>query len=288
MLSPQVTLTILNGLTQAGLLFLIASGLTLAFGLMQVVNLAHGAFYLLGGFIGYSVFRATSIWWLAVIAGGLGIALIGLFMERILLERIRGNMLSETLLTIGISTVIADLVLFIWGGRPLSIQTPAFLNPRLNILGVRYPGFRIFILFLSIAVGIILWLILFKTQLGAMIRAGVDDREMVAALGINIRKLFTLVFLLSAFLAGTAGVVGGTYLSLQIGTDVRYLVLALVVVIIGGMGSVGGAAIGALITGLILSFSGAYFPQLSFSLTFAPMVIILALKPGGLLGRKIT
>ncbi|MBF8436078.1 branched-chain amino acid ABC transporter permease [Halanaerobiaceae bacterium Z-7014] len=288
MFSPQVTLTILNGLTQAGLLFLIASGLTLAFGLMQVVNLAHGAFYLLGGFIGYSVFRATSIWWLAVIAGGLGIAIIGFFMERILLEKIRGNMLSETLLTIGISTVIADIVLFIWGGRPLSIQTPEFLNPRLNIFGVRYPGFRVFILFLSIAVGTILWFILFKTQLGAMIRAGVDDREMVAALGINIRKLFTLVFLLSAFLAGAAGVVGGTYLSLQIGTDVRYLVLALVVVIIGGMGSVGGAAIGALITGLILSFSGAYFPQLSFSLTFAPMVIILALKPGGLLGRKIT
>lgn len=287
MLDPIIVLTILNGLTQAGLLFLIASGLTLAFGLMRVVNLAHGAFYLLGGFLGYAVFRVTAIWWLAALGGGLGIAIVGLFMERILLEKIRGNMLSETLLTIGFSTIIADLVLFIWGGRPLSIQTPDYLNPRVRLLGITYPGFRLFILLLSIIVAIALWIILFKTQLGAMIRAGVDDREMVSAMGINIRKLFTLVFMLSAFLAGTAGVVGGTYLSLQVGTDVRYLVLALVVVIIGGMGSVGGAAIGALLTGLILSFSGAYFPQLSFSLTFAPMVVILALKPSGLLGRKI-
>ena len=287
MLDPIIVLTILNGLTQAGLLFLIASGLTLAFGLMRVVNLAHGAFYLLGGFLGYAVFRVTAIWWLAALGGGLGIAIVGLFMERILLEKIRGNMLSETLLTIGFSTIIADLVLFIWGGRPLSIQTPDYLNPRVRLLGITYPGFRLFILLLSIIVAIALWIILFKTQLGAMIRAGVDDREMVSAMGINIRKLFTLVFMLSAFLAGTAGVVGGTYLSLQVGTDVRYLVLALVVVIIGGMGSVGGAAIGALLTGLILSFSGAYFPQLSFSLTFAPMVVILGLKPSGLLGRKI-
>ncbi len=287
MLDPIIIMTVLNGLTQAGLLFLIASGLTLAFGLMQVVNLAHGAFYLLGGFLGYSIFRLTSIWWLAVIGGGLGIALVGLFMEKVLLEKIRGNLLSETLLTIGFSTIIADLVLFIWGGRPLSIRIPANLNPRVNILGIVYPGFRLFILVFSIVVGVGLWVILFKTQLGAMIRAGVDDREMVAALGINISRLFTLVFMLSAFLAGVAGVLGGTYLSLQVGTDVRYLVLALVVVIIGGMGSVGGAAIGALITGLILSFSGAYFPQLAFSLTFAPMVIILAVKPSGILGRKI-
>jgi len=208
-------------------------------------------------------------------------------MERILLEKIRGNVLSETLLTIGVSTIIADLVLFIWGGRPLSIAIPGFLNPRLTILGVTYPGFRFLIFVFSVIIGVLLWLILFKTQLGSMIRAGVDDREMVAALGINIRSLFTLVFILSAFLAGAAGVIGGTYLALQVGTDVRYLVLALVVIIIGGMGSVGGAAIGSLITGLILSFSGAYFPQLSFSLTFAPMVIILAIKPSGLLGRKI-
>ena len=281
----MTTLIVLNGLSHAGLLFIMASGLTLAFGLMRVVNLAHGAFYLWGGYIGISVFRATENWWLALLAGGAAIALLGLIKERILLRWVRGKVLSESLMAIGLATILADLALTIWGGSPLSIRVPADLNPRISMLGIIYPGFRLLVILLSVLIGLGLWLLLARTKLGALIRAGVDDRETTAALGINIYLLFTLVFMLSAFLAGVAGVIGGTFLTIQPGADFQVLTLALVVIIIGGMGSLPGAAIGALVTGLILSFGRAYVPELSFFLTFAPMAIILAIRPQGLFGR---
>ena len=281
----MTTIIILNGLSHAGLLFIMASGLTLAFGLMRVVNLAHGAFYLWGGYIGISVFRATGNWWLALLAGGAAIALLGFIKERILLHWVRGKVLSESLMAIGLATILADLALSIWGGSPLSIRVPAELNPRITLLGITYPGFRLLVILMSVVIGLGLWLLLAKTKLGALIRAGVDDRETTAALGINIYVLFTLVFMLSAFLAGIAGVIGGTFLTIQPGADFQVLTLALVVIIIGGMGSLPGAAIGALVTGLILSFGRAYVPELSFFLTFAPMAIILAIRPQGLFGR---
>lgn len=284
-MNSVTTLIILNGLSHGALLFIMASGFTLAFGLMRVVNLAHGAFYLWGGYIGVTVFRATGSWWLALLAGGAAIALLGLIKERFLLHWVRGKVLSESLMAIGLATILADLALAFWGGSPLSIRVPAELNPRVSLLGITYPGFRLLVIALGVAIGVGLWLLLSKTRLGAVIRAGVDDRETTEALGININRLFTLVFMLSAFLAGVAGVVGGSFLSLQPGADFQVLTLALVVVIIGGMGSLEGAAIGALITGLILSFGRAYFPELSFFFTFAPMALILAVRPQGLFGK---
>lgn len=281
----MTTLIVLNGLSHAGLLFIMASGLTLAFGLMRVVNLAHGAFYLWGGYIGISVFRASGSWWLALLAGGAAIALLGLIKERLLLHWVRGKVLSESLMAIGLATILADLALATWGGSPLSIRVPAELNPRVNLLGITYPGFRLLVILMSVLIGLGLWLLLAKTKLGALIRAGVDDRETTAALGINIYLLFTLVFMLGAFLAGISGVIGATFLTIQPGADFQVLTLALVVIIIGGMGSLPGAAIGALVTGLILSFGRAYVPEISFFLTFAPMAIILAIRPQGLFGR---
>ncbi len=281
----MTTLIVLNGLSHAGLLFIMASGLTLAFGLMRVVNLAHGAFYLWGGYIGISVFRASGSWWLALLAGGAAIALLGLIKERLLLHWVRGKVLSESLMAIGLATILADLALATWGGSPLSIRVPAELNPRVSLLGITYPGFRLLVILMSVLIGLGLWLLLAKTKLGALIRAGVDDRETTAALGINIYLLFTLVFMLGAFLAGISGVIGATFLTIQPGADFQVLTLALVVIIIGGMGSLPGAAIGALVTGLILSFGRAYVPEISFFLTFAPMAIILAIRPQGLFGR---
>ncbi len=281
----MTTLIVLNGLSHAGLLFIMASGLTLAFGLMRVVNLAHGAFYLWGGYIGISVFRASGSWWLALLAGGVAIALLGLIKERLLLHWVRGKVLSESLMAIGLATILADLALATWGGSPLSIRVPAELNPRVSLLGITYPGFRLLVILMSVLIGLGLWLLLAKTKLGALIRAGVDDRETTAALGINIYLLFTLVFMLGAFLAGISGVIGATFLTIQPGADFQVLTLALVVIIIGGMGSLPGAAIGALVTGLILSFGRAYVPEISFFLTFAPMAIILAIRPQGLFGR---
>lgn len=276
----------LNGITHAGLLFIMASGFTLVFGLMRVVNMAHGAFYLWGGYIGITMFRNTGNWWLALIVGGVVIAALGLLKERVLLTTIRGNMLAESLMSIGLATILADLALVIWGGAPVSIRIPAVLNPRMEIFGIRYPGFRMLVLLISVVIGVLLWLLLYKTKLGSIIRAGVDDRETVAAMGINIRRLFTVVYILGAFLAGLSGVIGASFLSLQPGADSQILTLALVVVIIGGMGSIGGAAVGALFTGLVLSFSRAYFPEISFFFTFAPMAIILAIRPQGLFGRS--
>lgn len=281
----MTTLIILNGLSHGALLFIMASGLTLAFGLMRVVNLAHGAFYLWGGYIGISVFRNTGNWWLSVLAGGCAIAVLGLFKERVLLHWVRGKILSESLMAIGLATILADLALTIWGGSPLSIRAPVELNPRVSLFGITYPGFRLLVILISIVIGLGLWLLLAKTKVGILIRAGVDDRETTAALGTNIYLLFTIVFMVSAFLAGVAGVIGATFLSIQPGADFQVLTLALVVIIIGGMGSLPGAAIGALVTGLTLSFGRAYLPELSFFLTFAPMAVILAIRPQGLFGR---
>lgn len=278
-------LLVLNGLTNAALLFVLGSGLTLAFGLMRVANLSHGAFYLVGGYVGLTIFRETDNWLLAFIGGGIATAVIGLFLERVLLDRVRGQALPETLLTVALSIIIADLCLAVWGGVAQTIRVPQFLNPRVQLLGVTYPGFRVFILILSVVIGAGLWLLLYKTKIGAAVRAGVDDRETVSALGINIERIFTFVFVLSAFLAGLAGVIGGSFLSLQPGADSQILILSLVVVILGGMGSLAGAAIGAIATGLLLSFGRAYVPELSFFILFVPMVLMLALRPQGLFGK---
>lgn len=276
---------VLNGLTHAGLLFVLGSGLTLAFGLMRVVNLSHGAFYLLGGYIGLTVFRLSDSWLLALLAGGVGIAIVGLFLEKVLLERVRGQPLPETLLTVALSVIIADVSLAIWGGFAQSIRVPAELNPRISLFGFVYPGFRLFILLFAILIGLGLWLLLSKTKIGAAVRAGVDDRETVSALGIDIKRIFTAVFMLSAFLAGIAGVIGASFLSIQPGADLQILILSLVVVILGGLGSLGGAVIAALLTGLLLSFSRAYFPELSFFMIFGPMALVLAFRPQGLFGK---
>lgn len=276
---------VLNGLTYAGLLFVLGSGLTLAFGLMRVVNLAHGAFYLLGGYIGLSVFNATKNWFLALVVAGLAIAVLGIFVERVLLERVRGQALPETLLTVALSIIIADVCLAIWGGFAKWIRVPGFLNEPVSMFGFVYPGFRLYILLLAVVIGILLWVLLAKTKIGAAVRAGVDDRETVSALGINIYRMFTIVFALSAFLAGIGGVIGASFLSIQPGADIQILILALVVIILGGLGSLGGAAVAALLTGLLMSYSQAYFPQVSLFLVFGPMALVLAFRPQGLFGR---
>lgn len=282
---PVLSLLVLNALTLGALLFVMASGLTLAFGLMRVVNLAHGAFYLLGGYIGLSTFRVTGSWILAVMVGGLIIAALGLGEERLLLSWVRGRELPEALLTIALAMILADMALANWGGNPLSLRVPSYLNPRVRLLGVTYPGFRLLVFGMGVAIGVGLWLLLKKTKLGMTVRAGVDDRETTAALGINVKLTTTLVFMVSAFLAGIAGVVGGSFLSLQPGEDFQILTLSMVVIIIGGLGSLGGAAVGALLIGMVQSFGSAYFPEISFFFTFAPMALILAVRPQGLFGR---
>jgi branched-chain amino acid transport system permease protein len=277
----------LNGLTLGALYFLVASGFTLIFGLMRVTNMAHGAFYLLGGYIGFQVSDSTGSWLLGLLAGTVAIAAIGLAVQQVLLRRIQGEELREALITIGLAIVIADQCLAYWGGTPRDIGVPSGLSgaKELGVAGVLYPTYRLFVLGLAIALGVGLWALLRHSKLGITIRAGVDDRRMVAALGVNVQVVFAIVFALGAALVGFSGVAGGSYLSLAPGEDGRYLLFSLIVVIVGGMGSVPGAALGAALVGLVDQFAAVYVPTYSVLLTFGLMVLVLAVRPQGLLGR---
>ena len=286
-----------NGVTLGGLYFLVASGFTLVFGLMRNVNLAHGSLYLLGAYIGYEVGDATGSWYAAVAAGALSMALAGVLLQTIVFRRMEGDDLRQTLVTIGISIVLADLMLAIWTGTTYQFEAPEWLfgATKLPIVTgyrssgaavfMKYPTYRIAVLVMAIAIGIALWVFLNKSRIGMMIRAGVDDREMLAASGVNVQLVFATVFAVGAGLAGLAGVVGGTALSIAPGEDTRYLLASLVVVIVGGMGSVTGAAIGALLIGIAENVGLAYFPTYGVVLTFVIMVVALAVRPQGIMGK---
>lgn len=281
-----LTLQILNGITFGALLFLVSSGFTLIFGLMRVANLTHGVLYLLAGYIGLTIVRATGNFVLAIVAAALFAGVLGLLIERTLLHRVRGKVLSEVLLTIGIAFILADIALMVWGGDPQTIRVPSLIGGPMKVFGITYPRFRLFTLGVGIVIAAGLWFLQHKTRVGAIVRAGVDDSEMVSALGINIPAVFAGVFFAGAMLAGLAGVVGGGFLSLYRGADSEILLFGLVVIIIGGMGSLEGAIIGSLAVGLLDSFGKALYPEISYFTIFGPMAIILAIRPRGLFGRK--
>jgi branched-chain amino acid transport system permease protein len=276
----------LNGVTLAALYFIVASGFTLIFGMMRTVNLAHGSLYLFGAYLGYDVGRLTGSWYLAVVAGAAGMGLVGVLIQVGLLGWMQGQDLRQALVTIGLSIVMADLLLAWYGGLTYQYTPPPALfgSTPLPIVG-GYATFRLVLLAVAIVVGLLLWLLLNRTRLGMIIRAGVDDRDMLSALGVNVERVFVLVFALGAGLAGLAGVVGGSALSFSPGEDAHYLLSSLVVVIVGGMGSLGGAAIGALLIGLAEQYGLAYQPTYSVIITFAIMVAVLAIRPQGIRGR---
>ncbi|VTU21080.1 LIV-I protein H [Variovorax sp. PBS-H4] len=284
--SPLFFKTLLNGLTLASLYFLVASGFTLVFGLMRNVNLAHGSLYLIGAYVGWMVGERTGSWVLAVFAGFLSAAVLGVLMQLLVFRHMQGQDLRQTLVTIGLSIVLADVALWIWGAEIYTFDPPAWIYGSTTLpLVNKFPTYRLFVLLASIVIGVGLWLLLARTRIGMMIRAGVDDRGMLAASGVNVQRVFALTFAIGAGLAGLAGVVGGTALSISPGEDTRYLLASLVVVIVGGMGSVVGAAIGALLIGLAEQFGQAYAPTYSVVFTFVIMVIALAFKPRGLMGK---
>ncbi len=276
---------VLNGLSFGAILFFLAAGFTMIFGLMRIANLAHGGFYLMGGYFGITVALTTGSFWLGLLGGGIIILVLGLFAERVLLRPIRGLEKPEVLLTIGLTFVIGDISLALWGGDPRTIPLPDYLRGPIVVGDFFYPKYRLFVLAFAIVLGGVLFFIDRRTKIGAIVRAGVDDRETVAALGINIKAVFTAAFMFGAFVAGMSGVIGAGILALLPGQDFEILLFALVVVIIGGLGSLEGAALGAAVVGLIDSFAKALVPELSFFTLFAPMAIILMVKPTGLLGK---
>lgn len=286
-----------NGITLGALYFLVASGFTLIFGLMKNVNLAHGSLYMLGGYIGYSVAATTGWWILSFVAAFIVVGVLGVLLQILVFRRMEGEDLRQTLVTIGISIVLADLMLWIWGGDFYQILAPQWLSGPVKlplVTGLKsngeavfmsYPIVRLVILAGAIVIGVLMWLALNRTRVGMLIRAGVDDRDMLSATGVNIQRVFVLVFAFGAGLAGVAGVVGGTFQSMAPGEDTRFLLASLVVVIVGGMGSIPGAAVGALIIGLAEQFGSVYFPTYAVVLTFLIMVVVLAFRPQGIFGR---
>ncbi|MCX7269933.1 MAG: branched-chain amino acid ABC transporter permease [Betaproteobacteria bacterium] len=278
--------TTLNGLTLASLYFIVASGFTLVFGLMRNVNLAHGSLFLIGAYVGWITGEYTGSWLLAVLAGFVASAIVGVLIQVIVFRRMQGEDLRQTLVTIGLSIVLADLMLWYFGGEIYTFDPPAWIYGTTTLPVIeKFPTYRLVVLCVSIAIGLALWGLLTRTRMGMMIRAGVDDRGMLSASGVNVQRIFALTFALGAGLAGLAGVVGGTALSISPGEDTRYLLASLVVVIVGGMGSVPGAAIGALLIGLAEQFGQAYAPTYSVVFTFVIMIIALAFRPRGVLGK---
>ena len=289
---------VFNGITLGSLYFLVASGFTLIFGLMRNVNLAHGSLYLFGGYIGYAISTWTGSWVLGFIVAFLGVALLGVVLQIVVFRRMEGQDLRQTMVTIGLSIVFADLMLWVFGGDFYQIQTPNWLVGPVELplvtavkssgeaVYLRYPMVRLVIFVAAVVIGIVMWLALNRTRVGMMVRAGVDDRDMLAATGVPIQLVFVVVFALGAGLAGIAGVVGGTFQSLSPGEDTRFLLASLVVVIVGGMGSIPGAALGAVIIGLAEQLGSVYIPTYAIVVTFLIMVLVLALRPQGLLARR--
>ncbi len=275
----------INGISYAALLFLLASGFTLTFGLMRIVNMAHGGLYLFGGYVGLTVAKATGNFAFALLAGGAAAAVLGFISDRFLIRRAGEDHLSQVLITVGLTYIIGDVSLKIWGGDALKLPVPVWLRGVVELPGeIVYPTYRLFLIVVGIAVAAGLWLIYRRTQIGAAIRAGVDDREMVSATGIHVDRLFIMVSALASFLAGFSGVLGGAFLTVYPGAEWEILVFALVVVIVGGLGSLEGAMIGALIVGLLDAYGRWLAPELSYFVLFGPMAVLLLFRPRGLFG----
>jgi branched-chain amino acid transport system permease protein len=334
-----------NGVSYGALLFLVGSGLSLIFGVMRIVNLSHGAYFLWGGYIALSVIGATDSWALSLPVAAFAVAAIGLVMERLFLRSegfeyvrtgliglgiavlialalqnwapmadggwiafvavtailtvalyfvlsripivpIETDVLRQVLLTVGFAFLFQQAALDIWGGDNMDISPAPVFNTSVVIGGLYFPLYRVFMIATALGIGIVIWLVMEKTRMGAAVRATVDDAQMARGVGIDTNRVSMFIFALGAFLAALGGVIGGAFLGVYPGLDFEMLPLAFAVVIIGGMGSLGGAAIGALAVGLADNFGKALFPEISYFTLYAPMVLILAVKPTGLFGRE--
>jgi len=276
-----------NSIALGGLLFLLSAGFSLIFGLMRIPNLMHGSFFMLGAYFGVSLLAKGYNFWLAALLSGAAMAVIGAFIERFLLRRLAGQELAQVLLTLGFSFIVADICLMVWTGDPWQPSTPSQLQGAVQVAGLFFPIYRLAIVAVAVVIAIALWLMVDWTRLGAMIRAGVDDAPIARVVGIKVSQLFTLIFALGAALAAFGGVVGAPYLSVYPGLDAEMLPLALIVVILGGTGSLLGALVGSFVIGFLYNFGQAMFPDLAYVILFLPMLLVLVLRPQGLFGKVV-
>ena len=274
----------LNSFALGGLLFMLSSGFALIFGLMRIANLTHGSLFMVGAYVAATSMRHGSGLFVAACVAALTMAVVGGVIERVLLRRLSGNSQGQVLATLGISFFVADFCLIVWGGDPIPINTPAMFQESLKFFGFSFPTYRAVVVVIAIVVGGMLYWLIEKTRLGAMIRAGVDDMQMARASGIRVSRLFTIVFSLGALLAGLGGAIGGPIFSAYPGLDADMLPLALIVVILGGIGSLAGTFVASFIIGFIYTFGSALIPDLANVILFLPMVIVIAFRPSGLFG----
>ena len=279
---------LLTGVAYGMLYFMIAAGLTIILGVMNVVNLAHGAFFLLGTYFAFMFLSLELNFWIALILSVIITAILGIIVEKFLINKLYGKELEQVLLTFGLTFVIADSAKWIWGTEMQTIPVPELLNASITIGDMVFPAYRIFVVLVGCIIAGILWYLESKTRIGAIIRAGVDDRVMVAALGINVRLVFTGVFAFGAAMAGLSGVLGGPLIGMYTGMDSDILVTSLIVVVIGGLGSWKGSFIGAILIGLIETLGKIWFPSFSMLIVFLLMVVVLMIRPQGLYGKVVS
>ncbi|MDE2513125.1 MAG: branched-chain amino acid ABC transporter permease [Alphaproteobacteria bacterium] len=277
----------INSITFGGLLFLLSAGFSLIFGLMRIPNLTHGSMFMLGAYVGASMVMTFHLpFWIGAAVAALTVAVFGGLIERLLLRRLAGAEQAQVLVTLGISLIVADFCLMVWTGDPISVATPPGLVGGVRFVDLFFPTYRIAIILIACVIGALLWTLLDRTRLGAMIRAGVDDPQMARVVGIRVSRLFTIVFCLGAALAGFGGIMGAPILSVYPGLDNDMLPLALVVVILGGTGSLLGSLVGSFVIGFIYNYGQALFPELAYFVLFLPMVVVLVLRPQGLFGKQ--
>jgi len=286
-MSLWLTLAV-NSIALGGLLFLLSSGFSLIFGLMRIPNLLHGSFFMLGAYLGVTLLAGGYNFWLAALGSTAMMAVIGGLIERFLLRRLAGDPLPQVLLTLGGAFIIGDVCLMLWTGDPWQPGTPDHLRGVVAVAGLYFPIYRLVIVAAALVVAVALWLLVDWTRLGAKIRAGVDDQAIARVVGIKVSQLFTLVFALGAALAGFGGVMGAPYLSVYPGLDFEMLPLALIVVILGGTGSLLGALVGSFLIGFLYNFGQAMLPDLAYVILFLPMLVILVLRPQGLFGKVVS
>lgn len=285
-ISPYVV-HILNGLAYGLLLFSLSVGLSLIFGLMDVMNLAHGSFYMLGAYLALSIAARVGGFWLAALVAPLVVGLIGLLMAGGFLRLLYGRgHLDQVLLTLGFAYIFSDIARWVWRGDIFFVQPPEQLRASIAILGSPFPTYRLFVIAVGALLALLTWLLLERTRLGAIVRAGVSDAEMLNGLGIPVTRVFTLVFALGALLAGFGGVIGGPILGVFPGVDFEILIIALIVVVVGGLGTFRGALLGSLLVGQVQTLGLAFLPQLALFLLFGLMAAVLLLKPSGLVGQE--
>ena len=274
-----------NGLTTGAMLFFVTVGLTVVTGLMRILNLAHGALFLVGGYVGLSVIDMTGSFIAGLGAGALAAGLLGLILQQAFTTVLLGSTFNQVLLTLGVAFILGNGALQVFGGTPRRLRPPSYLSSSIEVFGVTYPSYRLALIVLAVVAGIVLWLLWEKSLVGAMIRACVDDRPMAAAMGIPVAGVFASVFSIGAALAGLTGVLAAPVFGLYIGLDFEVLILAVIVMVVGGMGSLTGAFIASMLVGLIHVVGQASFPALSSVTLFVPVILILIVRPQGLMGR---